>query len=122
MIEKGRTSASDLRKGRGATQPQITEMKIEKQEFQNLLKMTQIFLNFLYDIRNILPEINITFPCSFPPAVSQTGWDLTIGFYGKYLTFISNLLLIDTSKLFDELLKNLIDMLMTYLYLHHVTK
>ena len=31
-------------------------------EFQNLLKLTQIFQNFLYDIRNISPEINITLP------------------------------------------------------------
>ena len=58
-------------------------------EFQNLLKLTQIFLNFLYDIRNILPEINITSPSSFPPGVSQTCWDLTIGLYGKHLTFIT---------------------------------
>ena len=42
-------------------------------EFQNLLKLTQIFLNFLYDkiIRNILPEINITSSCSFPPGVTN---------------------------------------------------
>ena len=59
-------------------------------EFQNLLKLTQIFLNFLYDIRNISPEINITLPCNFPPGVSQTCWDLTVGFYGKHLTFFSN--------------------------------
>ena len=58
--------------------------------FQNLLKLTQIFLNFLYDIRNISPEINITLPCSFPSRVSQTCWDLTIGFYGKDITFFSN--------------------------------
>ena len=60
-------------------------------EFQNLLKLTlNFFLNFLYDIRNISPEIGITLPCSFPPRVSQTCWDLTIGFYGKHLTFFSN--------------------------------
>ena len=36
-------------------------------EIQNLLKLTQIFLNFLYDIRGIFPEININLLCSFPP-------------------------------------------------------
>ena len=51
---------------------------------------SHFFLNFLYDIRDILPEININSPCSFPPAVSQTWWNLTIGFYGKHLTFLCN--------------------------------
>ena len=51
--------------------------------------------------------------------MSQTCWELTIGFYGKHL--ISNLL-INTRKLFVDLLKNLIDMLIKYLYLNHVEK
>ena len=51
---------------------------------------SNIFLNFLYDIRNISPEMNIISPCSFPPGVSQTCWDLTIGFYGKHLISFSN--------------------------------
>ena len=41
---------------------------------------SQIFLNSLHDLRGILPEINKTLPCSFPPGVSQTWWNLTIGF------------------------------------------
>ena len=53
-------------------------------EFQNLLKLALKFSSFLYDIRNISPEINITSLCSFPPGVSQTCWDLS--FYGKHLT------------------------------------
>ena len=56
-------------------------------EFQNLLKLT---LNFLYVVRNITPEVNVTSPCSLPPGVSQTCWDLTIGFYGKHLSSFSN--------------------------------
>ena len=60
-------------------------------EFQQTLKLTLNFLfNYLYDIRGILPEININSLRSFPPGVSQTWWYLTIGFYGKHLTFLSN--------------------------------
>ena len=57
---------------------------------KNIETDSQIFLNFLYGIRGILPEININLPCSFPPGASQTWWNLTIGFSGKYLTFLSN--------------------------------
>ena len=39
-------------------------------EFQKNIETD--FLNFLYDIKGILPEININSPCSFPPGVSQT--------------------------------------------------
>ena len=68
-------------------------------EFQKTLKLTlKFFLNFLYDVRGILPEININTPCSFPPGVSQTWWNLT------------------------DLLKDLIDMFMKYLCVHHVVK
>ena len=59
-------------------------------EFQETLKLTQILLNVLYDIRDILPEMNINSLYTFPPAVSQTWWNLTIGFYGKHLTFLNN--------------------------------
>ena len=48
-------------------------------EFQNPLKLTQVFLNFLYDIGGILPETNANSACSFHPGVSQTWWNLTIG-------------------------------------------
>ena len=51
---------------------------------------SQIFLNFLHDLRGILPEIDKNLPCSFPPGVSQTWWNLTIGFYGKHLASLSN--------------------------------
>ena len=60
-------------------------------EFEkNIETASQIFLNFLHDLRGILPEINKTLPCNFSPGVSQTWWNLTIGFYGKQLTFLSN--------------------------------
>ena len=54
----------------------IEEVGVSLFGFREGLKYTksietdsQIFLNFLYEIRNILPEINITLPCSFPPGV-----------------------------------------------------
>ena len=85
-------------------------------EFEkNPLKLPlNFFLNFLHDLRGILPEIDKNLPCSFPPGVSQTWWNLTIGFFGKHLTFFS--------KLNVDLLKNLIDMFMEYLCVHHVVK
>ena len=83
------------------------------------MELTQIFLNFLNYIRNILPEINITLPHRLSPGVSQTCWDLTIGFYGKHLTFKN---VINTTKLFVDLLKMVLDTLMNYLYLHHIDK
>ena len=62
-------------------------------EFEkNIESASQIFLNFLYDLRGILPEIDENLLCSFPPGVSQTWRNLTIGFYGKYLTFLTFLL------------------------------
>ena len=57
---------------------------------KNIETDSQFFLNFLYHIRGILPEININLPCSFPLGMSQTWWNLTIGFYGKHLTFLSH--------------------------------
>ena len=66
-------------------------------------------------LRGILPEIDTNLPCSFPPGVSQTWWNLTIGFYGIHLTF-------HTTKLNVDLLKNLIDMFMEYVCVHHVVK
>ena len=36
-------------------------------KFQNLSKLTQIFLNFLHDIRSILIETHINSLCSFTP-------------------------------------------------------
>ena len=60
-------------------------------EFEkNIETASQIFLNFLHDLRGILPEIDKDLPCSFPPGMSQTWWNLTIGFDGKHLTFLSN--------------------------------
>ena len=60
-------------------------------EFEkNIETASQIFLNFVHDLRGILPEIDNKFPYSFPLGVSQTWWNLTIGFYGKHLTFLSN--------------------------------
>ena len=60
-------------------------------EFEkNIETASQICLSFLHDLRGILPEINKNLLCSFPPGVSQTWWNLTIGFYGKHLTFLSN--------------------------------
>ena len=60
-------------------------------EFEkNIETASQIFLNFCHDLRGILPEIDKNLPCSFPPGVSQTWWNLTISFYGKHLTFLSN--------------------------------
>ena len=55
---------------------------------KNIETASQIFLNFLYNLRGMLPEIDKN--CSFPPGVSQTWWNLTIGFYGKHVTFLSN--------------------------------
>ena len=79
------------RSGVFAHHPPSRQGKTFLAEFQNLLKLTHsFFLNFLYDIRGILPEININSPCSFPTGDPQTWWDLTIGFYGRHLTFISN--------------------------------
>ena len=57
---------------------------------KNIETDSQFFLNFLYHIRGILPEININLPCSYPPGASQTWWNLIIGFYGKHLTFLSD--------------------------------
>ena len=57
---------------------------------KNIESDSQFFLNFLYNIRGILQEININSPCSLPPGVSQTWWNLTIGLYGKHLTFLDN--------------------------------
>ena len=60
-------------------------------EFEkNIETASQIFLNFLHDLRGILPEIDTNLLCSFPPGVSQTWLNLTIGIYGKHLTFLSN--------------------------------
>ena len=60
-------------------------------EFQKTLKLTfNFFLNSLHDIRGMLPEIDINLPCSFLPGVSQTWWNLTIGFYKNHLNFRSN--------------------------------
>ena len=59
-------------------------------EFQETLKLTQNLLNVLYDIRDILPEMNINSLYTFFPGVSHTWWNLTIGFYGKHLTFLNN--------------------------------
>ena len=60
-------------------------------EFEkNIETAAQIFLNFLHDLRGILPEIDKDLLCSFPTGVSQTWWNFTIGFYGKHLTFLSN--------------------------------
>ena len=37
-------------------------------EFEkNIETASQILLNFLHDLRGILPEIDINLPCSFPP-------------------------------------------------------
>ena len=56
-------------------------------EFEkNIETASQICLNFLHDLRGILPEIDTNLPCSFLPGVSQTWWN----FYGKHLTFLSN--------------------------------
>ena len=59
-------------------------------EFEKTLKLPLKFFNFLHDLRGILPGIDTNLPCSFPPGVSQAWWNLTIGFYGKHLTFLSN--------------------------------
>ena len=88
-------------------------------EFQNPLKITQIFLNFLNDIRDISPEINLTLPCSFPPGVSQTCWNLTNRFLWKAPNFFSNQSIQQNCV---DLLKNLIDMLIKHLYVHDVAK
>ena len=55
--------------------------------------------------------------CSFSPGVSQTWWNLTIGFYGKHLTFLSNSFIQQNCV---DLMKTLIDMFMKYLYVHVV--
>ena len=48
-------------------------------EFQRSIETdSQMFLNLLYDISRIFPEIDINSPCSFPPGVSQIWWNLTI--------------------------------------------
>ena len=67
-----------------------TSNYIAEFEKKNIETAPQIFLIFLHDLRGIIPEINKYLPCSFPPGVSQTWWNLTIGFYGKHLTFLSN--------------------------------
>ena len=59
-------------------------------EKKNIETASQIFLNFLHDLRGILPEINKNLQFSFPPGGSQTWWNLTIGFCGRHLTFLSN--------------------------------
>ena len=58
-------------------------------EFEkNIETASQIVPNLL-DLRGILPEIDKNLQCSFPPGVSQTWWNLAIGFYGKHLTCLS---------------------------------
>ena len=59
-------------------------------EFLKTLKVTQFKKNVLHDIRGKLLEIDINLPCSFPPGVSQKWWNLTIGLYGKHLTFLND--------------------------------
>ena len=60
-------------------------------EFEKKIETaSRILLNFLHDLTGILPEIDNSLPRSFPPGVSQTWWNLTIGFYGKQLTFLNN--------------------------------
>ena len=53
----------------------------------NIETDSQIFLNVLNEIRGgKLSEIDVSSLCSFLPRVSsQTWWNLTLGFYGKYL-------------------------------------
>ena len=60
-------------------------------EFEKKIETaSRILLNLLHDLTGILPEIDNSLPCIFPPGVSQTWWNLTIGFYGKQLTFLNN--------------------------------
>ena len=69
-----------------------------------------MFLNFLYDTRVILQEMYTNAPCSFPSGGSNTYRNVTIGFYGKHPTFLSDLGPNHTTKLFIDSLKKLIDM------------
>ena len=54
-------------------------------ELQKTLK-----LNFLHDIKGILPKIDINLLCSFPPGVIKMVELNYSFFYGKHLTFLSN--------------------------------